>query len=253
MAGLRGRRILVTRPRSQGTKLNQVLEAAGALVLWIPAIEIAAAPVNDAGRALLERLDEFDWCAFTSESGVRHFLDRVDGGGFRWPIRLRIAAVGKNTARALKERGRSVDLVPEEHTGKALAELLLGRVPTGRILLPGGDQGREELSDLLRSGGWQVTPVVCYVNRPLQLTASQVYAVEQGLDAAVFASPSAVRALWGQLPQTGRRVLSAAACVPIGPTTAEALREAGLEPALVPETHTVEGIVAALTRFFSTR
>jgi uroporphyrinogen III methyltransferase/synthase len=253
VAGLRGRRILVTRPRSQGTKLNEALEAAGARVLWIPAIEIAGVPLDDAGRALLGRLGEFDWCAFTSESGARHFLAWVEEVGARWPLRLRVAAVGGNTARALKERGHPADLVPEVHTGKALAELLQARVPPARILLPRGDQGREDLADLLQSGGWQVTSAVCYANRPVTLTASHVFAVEQGLDAAVFASPSAVQALWGQLPETARRVLCGAACVPIGPTTAEALRQVGLEPALVPEVHTVEGIVAALAQLFSTR
>lgn len=243
----------MTRPTSQGTRLNEALQAAGAHVLWIPAIEIAALPPDDEGRALLGRLGEFDWCAFASESGVRHFLDRVEGQGLRWPLRLRVAAVGRNTARALADRGRPADLVPEEHTGRALAELLLSRVPAGRILLPRGDQGREELEELLRTGGWQVTPAVCYTNRPVRITAGQLFAVEQGLDAAVFASPSAVRALWDQLPDTGKRVLRGARCVPIGPTTAAGLREVGLEPALVPEPHTVEGIVAALTQLFATR
>jgi uroporphyrinogen-III synthase len=243
----------VTRPTSQGTRLNEALQAAGAYVLWIPVIEIAALPLDDEGRALLGRLGEFDWCAFVSESGVRHFLDRVEAEGVRWPLRLRVAAVGRNTARTLADRGRPADLVPDEHTGRALAEMLLSRLPAGRILLPRGDQGREELAELLQTGGWRVTPAVCYANRPVKLTAGQLYAVEQGLDAAVFASPSAVRALWDQLPDTGKRVLSGARCVPIGPTTAEGLRAVGLEPAIIPESYTVEGVTAALAQLFSRR
>lgn len=253
MAGLRGRRILLTRPKSQGTKLNEALEAAGARVLWIPVIELAALPLDDGARAVLGRLEEFDWCAFTSESGVRHFLDGLDSLGLRWPLRLRVAAVGKATAKALEGRDLRPDLVPEEHAGRALADLLMARVPPARILLPRGDQGREELADLLREAGWKVTPALCYTNRPIALSPAQVFAVEQGLDAAVFASPSAVRALWDQLPETARRVLAGAACIPIGPTTAEALRSAGLEPAVIPESHTVEGVVAALAQLFASR
>jgi uroporphyrinogen-III synthase len=253
MPGLRGRHVLVTRPRSQGTRLNEALESAGAHVLWIPAIEIAGLPPGEEGKALLSRLSDFEWCAFTSESGVRHFSAWVEESGVRWPLRTRTAAVGSATAKALKERGRAPDLVSETQTGRALAELLLTKVPPSRILLPRGDQGREELSDLLKEGGWEVTPVVCYANRAAVLTSQQIYAVEQGLDAAVFASPSAVKALWDALPETARNVLRRAACIPIGPTTAEALRDAGLTPAALPESPTVEGVVSALARLFASR
>lgn len=253
MSALRGRRVLVTRPRSQGTRLNEAIEAAGGDVLWIPAIEIVGAPPDDAARSLLAKLPEFDWAAFTSESAVRHFFEWIEAEAVAWPFRLRAASVGAVTTNALKARGVRVDAQPENHTARELGRLMVREYPPGRALLPRGDAGREELSDILKAGGWEVVPVVCYVNRPVALTNTQVYAVEQGLDAAVFASPSAIKALWSALPETGKDALRRAACVPIGPTTAEALEEVGLKSAAVPGTHTVEGVVAALVEHFARR
>ena len=253
MTNLRGRRVLVTRPRSQGTRLNEAIEEAGGEVLWIPAIEIASIPPDEAARAHLKRLSEFDWIAFTSESGVRHFFEWVEAENPPWPFRLRVASVGATTSQALKARGARIDLQPDSHTARDLGRLMVREHPPGRALLPRGDAGREELSDILKAGGWETVSVVCYVNRPTHITNAQVYAVEQGLDAAVFASPSALKALWGALPETGRESLRRAACVPIGPTTAEALREVGLQAAAVPSVHTVEGIVATLVQHFASR
>jgi uroporphyrinogen III methyltransferase/synthase len=253
MGSLVGRRVLVTRPRGQADRLAEAIESAGGHVLRIPVLEIAAVPPDPVAREALDSLSSFDWCAFTSENAVRHFLDWLEAAEVRWPLRLRTAAVGPATARALKARGRAADLVPDPHTGRALGEHLAAKVPAGRVLVPGGDLAREEMDEILRGAGWQVTRLVCYETRALTLSNAQIYSMEQGLDAAVFASPSAVRALWNQIPESARNVLRAAACLPIGPTTAAALREAGLPPAAVPEAHTTEGVFAALDAVLATR
>ena len=248
-----GRRVLLTRPRGQGERLARAVEEAGGHVLWIPVLAIVPLSPGEGERKILASLADYDWCAFTSENAVRCFLDWVEETGVRWPLRLRVAAVGAATARALAARGRRADLVPETQTGKALADLLAARLRPGRILLPGGDLAQKDLPERLAAAGWETTRLVCYENRPLSLTPADVYAIEQGVDAAVFASPSAVKALWDQLPESARNVLRAAACVPIGPTTAEALRAAGLKAAVVPPSSTVEGLLAALEEVLAAR
>ena len=253
MGALVGRRVLLTRPRGQGERLAAAVEAAGGEALWIPVVEIVPLPPGEGDREVLASLSSFDWCAFTSENAVRCFLDWAEKAGVRWPLRLRVAAVGPATARALAARGLKPDLLPEVHTGKALGEILSEKVPPGRLLLPGGDRVQKDLPAILQAAGWETTRLVCYENRPLALTPGQVYAIEQGLDAALFASPSAVKALWGQVPESARNVLRSAACIPIGPTTAEALREAGLEPAAVPQVQTVEGLLAVLEEVLARR
>ncbi len=253
MKGLLGRRVLLTRPRGQGERLARAVEAEGGHVLWIPVLEIVPLSPGEEERKVLASLSSYDWCAFTSENAVRAFLDWVEGAGVRWPLRLRVAAVGPATARALQARGRPADLLPETQTGQALAHLLTARHRPGRILIPGGNLAQKDLPERLEAAGWEVTRLVCYENRPVSLTAADLYAIEQGLDAAVFASPSAVKALWDQAPESVRNVLRAAACVPMGPSTAEALRAAGLEVAVLPASSTVEGLLAALEEVLAGR
>ncbi len=64
----------------------------------------------------------------------------------------------------------------------------------------------------------------------------------------VFTSVNGVEAFLGRLRRTGRdlRALGAVQLAAIGPATADALRAYHLEPDLVPETYTSEGLAAAL-------
>lgn len=248
--GLRGKRILITRPRTQGSRLNERLREYGAQVLWIPAIETVPEPPDEAERALLSDLGRFDWVAFTSENALKYFLKLLEADGLALSKRTRVASVGAATSRACKEAGLLVHAQPEVFTGEALGRLLAGQYRPGTLLLPRGTAGREELADLLRASGWSVETLTCYRTRPARIHAQELWELEQGLDAALFASPSAAKALWEALSPIGREALRAALILPIGPTTAEALEELGLSPSPPPEETTSEGLVAALLRHF---
>ena len=70
--------------------------------------------------------------------------------------------------------------------------------------------------------------------------------IREGVDAIVFCSPSAVR----RFAALGLEAREATiAC--IGPTTASAAREMGLNVEVVPDEHTGDGLVAALERYFA--
>ena len=69
-------------------------------------------------------------------------------------------------------------------------------------------------------------------------------------DAITFTSPSTVR---GFLKGVGDlRRLDGIPLVPIGPVTAEALTDAGLPVARIPEDYTIPGLLDALVTLFST-
>jgi uroporphyrinogen III methyltransferase/synthase len=69
-----------------------------------------------------------------------------------------------------------------------------------------------------------------------------------GFRCVIFTSVNGVAAFRERLPHAGRSALrmSNQIVVAIGPATAEALRQAGLEANVVPEEFTAEGVVAAL-------
>lgn len=245
---LRGRRVLVTRAEDQGGDLRTSLETLGAEVLWIPSIRTEPVSPTEAEGSLPADLVSFAWVAFTSPNGVRYFLRalRESGGGL--PAGVRVAAVGAATEEALVREGVRVHLTPPRATGISLGEALLGACRPASILLPRGRKGREELGEILRSAGWTVTEAILYDTVVPEIGADSLAALAGGLDAALFASPSAVTNLWEALPADARVVLAQAKLVPIGPTTARALRRLGLEPAEVPEDPGVDSLIAALLR-----
>ncbi|MCX7918559.1 MAG: uroporphyrinogen-III C-methyltransferase, partial [bacterium] len=112
-----GKRILVTRTRSQASEFVRVLESFGAEVIEFPTIEIIPPsnwrPLDKAIR----NLANYDWVIFTSVNGVTYFFQRLaeknlDSRLFRT---ARIAAIGPATAEALKEKGLIPDIVPMEY------------------------------------------------------------------------------------------------------------------------------------------
>ena len=246
MVGLRGRRILITRSREQGAKLAQAVEEQGGQVVWVPAIYTAAFPLDDAGRDILCNLERFRWVAFTSENAVKFFFQALESEGLDLPKHLRLASVGPATSRGLVARDLKVEAQPETFTGLDLAKLLTEKHLRGHLLFPRASSGGEEFEAHLRGAGWELTPLVLYETRPAGITPDHVWAIEQGVDAALFASPSAVRALWDALPETARAVLRKSVCQPIGPTTSRALQQIGLTPAPLCAESTAEGLVRAI-------
>jgi uroporphyrinogen III methyltransferase/synthase len=152
---------------------------------------------------------------------------------------LKIAAVGPGTAAALLDEGQRADLVPEagQRNQEGLAAAMAGLPAGTRVLFPRALEGRDELPRLLAERGVSVQVV------PVSRTRARALGPLPAFDAAVFASPSALRALverWGVAALAGR------ACIAIGPVTAQALRDAGVEPAAVAGDPTTDGVLQAL-------
>src|SRR5437870_13559073 len=90
---LRGRGIVVTRPRGLAGELARRIEEEGGRALLFPAIEIEDVPEP----AALARLEAFDLAVFISPTAAQKVFRWIDA----WPSRLRAAAVGEGTRREL--------------------------------------------------------------------------------------------------------------------------------------------------------
>lgn len=228
---LDGRRVVVTRPQGTDDALGHRLRAMGAEVIHFPAIAVGP-PVSsgDLDRALLD-LRSFAWVAFASANAVEWTVRRmaeigVPAAALAAP---RLAAIGPATARALSRAVRAPDLVPPDARGEALAAALAPEVRGLRVLVPRAEEGRPELTEGLSSAGAEVSAPVAYRTLPADPEALRGLGdlLEQGsVDAVVFASPSAVRAVAAALGPRASLLARAAVAV-IGPTTAEAVRQQG--------------------------
>ena len=253
---LAGLHVVVTRPEGQADALIARLETLGATALHAPTIRIADPPSSTALDGALRHLPCYDWVVWTSANGVTRTIARLEALGLD-PDALRacqLAVIGGSTARALASFGFTADLVPPHAVAESLCDTLIaaGVGAESRILLPQPVTSRDVLATGLRAAGAVVDVVPAYQT---ELNADAATVMRQWLaagriDCALVTSPSTVRGLLQLLDhdvETLRRI--PLAC--IGPVTADAVRALGIEPALVAAEHTNDGLMAALTHYWT--
>jgi uroporphyrinogen-III synthase len=152
-SALRGKAILVTRPRAQAARLARLVEEAGGRAHLLPAIEIEDVPPP----AALGTLHEFDLAIFVSPTAVAKAMPHVR----RAP---RVAAVGAGTRRELEKRGVADVIAPR---AGADSEALLAlpemqQVAGRRVAILRGDGGRALLGETLAARGARVEYLTCY-------------------------------------------------------------------------------------------
>lgn len=145
-----GKTIVVTRARAQASALTRQLEAAGARVIEAPAIKIIPPEDYTPLDKAIENIKTYKWLILTSANGVTSFFNRLDNAGLdsRSLYDIKIAAIGSETAKALKNYGISADLVPPAFKAEELAETLSAEVQVGdKILLARAKVAREVLPE----------------------------------------------------------------------------------------------------------
>jgi uroporphyrinogen-III synthase len=165
-APLAGKRILVTRPREHAAGLAALIDQAGGEPILFPAIEIRDLADPTRFYAIADRLEGFDLAVFISPTAVQRALDLL--GSRRndrpWPAQLRLAAVGRGSARELERRGFCGVLAPPGHAdSEALLALpALAETAGKRVVIFRGQGGRELLGDTLAARGAHVEYAECY-------------------------------------------------------------------------------------------
>ncbi len=162
---LAGLKIVVTRPAHQAQNLCARIEAAGGRALLFPVIEIAETEDKQALTDCIKRLDEIDTAVFVSANAVNKALPQILAER-ELPARLKLAAVGQSTARALAAQGVQPALVPDKQfnsEGLLALDALQAHAIRGRqLVIFRGEGGRELLADTLKQRGAQVSYVNVY-------------------------------------------------------------------------------------------
>ncbi|MDQ6719239.1 MAG: uroporphyrinogen-III synthase [Candidatus Dormibacteraeota bacterium] len=224
--------ILVTRPGGESDPLVQALRQRGYGVHAVPTMQTESADLN------LQSLADYDWIVFTSTRGVKALADL--------PAGPRFAAVGSETARALRARGVEPSHVPANAGGADLGDTLPD-VNGKRIALIRASAAATDLPDRLRERGATVEEVIAY--RTVEGPAASadllhLALMDPELGAVVFASGSAVR---GFVDLGGSARLPA---ITIGPRTTSSAREQGFKVIAEAHTQDVSGLANAVVRAF---
>ena len=249
-----GKRVLVTRSRSQASRLCTLLEQAGANTVELPTIQIG--PLEDFSEldATLKNIADYQWVIFASANAVESVFDRFESQGkdARALAGMTVGAIGPTTAQALSRWGITADFVPSRPVSAVVLKELSGRDwKDVSVLLPSADIGRDELEKGLTDLGAKVNRLAAYRNVPVEgVSGLAKKAFVDGVDIVTFTSSSTVRNLVEML-DGDRAALETSFIACIGPVTSATARELGLQVDLEATEHTVEGLVDALTSHFA--
>lgn len=243
MNALTGRRVVVTRPRARAAALCDALDRRGAVVVEFPVIETVALAGGELDTSL-RALSRYDWIALTSAAAVAAVAERRAALGLT--LEVPVAAIGPATRDAALAAGFAVHAMPRTFRGAELAGAM-GPLAGRHVLLPASTIARPETAAALRAAGARVDEVFAYETRAVTPSAAALAALDAGVDAITFASPSAVTAFHDI---AGLAPLHSAVVACIGPTTSDAVRALGLEPQVEPAAFTAEDLAAALEQWF---
>ncbi|MGP3970458.1 uroporphyrinogen-III synthase [Streptomyces sp. 6N223] len=255
-----GWRVLVPRTKEQAASLSEQLRSYGAVPSEVPtiAVEPPRTPqqMDRAVKGLVT--GRYEWIAFTSVNAVKAIREKFEEYGLdaRAFAGIKVAAVGEQTARALREFGVRPDLVP---SGEQSAAGLLEDWPPydpvfdpiDRVFLPRADIATETLVAGLVELGWEVDDVTAYrtVRAAPPPAATREAIKGGGFDAVLFTSSSTVKNLVGIAGKP--HPVTVVAC--IGPATARMAEEHGLRVDVVAPEPSVRKLAEALAQFGAQR
>jgi uroporphyrinogen III methyltransferase/synthase len=251
--------IVVTRAGAQARELREHVEELGGSVIDFPTIEIRP-PENfavlDAAVAEIER---YDWLIFTSVNAVEPFISRLQHGGKTTASlrRLKVGAIGPETAKKLAAAGIRPELVPERYQAEGLLETVTPEMMRDqRVLIPRAAQAREILPETLRRWGAEVEVVIAYQTALPQIDPAPLLELlrRNAVDVITFTSSSTVRNFLRLLRKRSLGEIggtSVLAC--IGPITAETVTRSGGRADIVATEFTVTGLIGAIVDHFRSK
>jgi uroporphyrinogen-III synthase len=251
---LKNRTIMITRAAAQSKQIVRLIEELGGTAVLFPMIEITEPRSWEGCDRAIVKLKKYDGIIFTSANAVHGFLSRLRK---MFPqamdvVRRRcVYAVGTQTKKVLAEYGIENVHTPAEFTGDALVGMMTASGIAGKaFLLPAGNLTRDVVERGLTDAEAVVDTVQVYrTEKPAEIDRDRLAELfrKRVVDIVTFFSPSGVRHFFDTVD------VGIVANVPvavIGKVTYDAVKEYGIEPAVMPVDATGESMVDAIVMYF---
>lgn len=212
---LRGKTVIVTRPRERSGTLSERLRSLGANVVEFPCIETIPLLSCPEMEEAVDNIGDYEWLVFTSPAGVSALMELLarthrDVRTFG-PIKL--AAIGPGTDRELQRHGLRADLIPDTYDGAHLGQSLCGEKPAGKVLILRAKWGTDTLTEALREGGVSYDDIRCYETRYTAPNAEEVRKLLTAGTVVTFTSASTVTGFISALGEDTDYSAVTAACI----------------------------------------
>jgi len=234
--------VLVTRPREQAETLCQLIEASGGKAIRFPVIEITRLTKTT-------ELPNFDMAIFISANAVRYALQLYPQLAQLSP-EIKIAAIGKATAAALKHFNIKVDLFPEAmfNSESLLSMPQLENIEGNTIALFKGEGGRGLLAKTLTRRGATVHELDVYRRDMPTIQSDDLIGVwsKNHVDVVIVTSEEGLNNLDKMLGEKGKELLRQTPLVVISERLQARSRQLGIKTVITAKQASDEAIVSAL-------
>ncbi|RFP60421.1 MAG: uroporphyrinogen-III C-methyltransferase [Limnothrix sp. CACIAM 69d] len=250
---LAGKTVLVTRSLNQAGGFTGRLQAAGAQVLEVPALEIGPPSTWEPLDRAIADLQRCHWLILTSTNGVEAFFSRLQAAGkdSRALAHCKVAVVGQKTAQCLQQFGIVPDFIPPDFIADALVSHFPESLRDRTVLFPRVETGgRDVLVKELSDQGATLWEVPAYESRcPAALTPEAIALLRaRRVDAITFASSKTVKNFLTLLQRAGFEVdqVAGACLASIGPQTSQTCRDWFDRVDAEAREYTLDGLAEAL-------
>lgn len=251
---LAGKSILITRAAAQAGKIIRLIEQKGGIPILFATIEIVQPDSWEMADKATDGLYMYDGMVFTSTNGVEFFFQRLNERNISFSDlkKKMIFVVGNKTKQTVENYGLSVTTIPEKFTAQELANKLQQEDLNGKyFLFPKGNLAKDVLPATLILLGAAIDEVIVYQTKqpkPENINVVRKLITNGKIDVVIFTSPSTVNNFFNLI---AKKELSARTKIAvIGPTTAKALEELGLDTDIQPEQSTIEALVEEIVKYF---
>lgn len=254
--------ILVTRAADQASQFTELLQGQGATVLEMPTLAIVPPTDWQPLDQAIAILPEFDWLILTSANGVEFFFQRLQHHGLdsRALAGVKVAVVGRKTAKTLENFGIKPDFIPPDFIADALLEHFPTSLAGLKILFPRVESGgRQQLVKDLTVHQAIVTEVPAYQSACPAQMPPQVWQsiVDQKIDILTFASSKTVTHFQRLLRQSSQdsdykdwqSLINHCLIASIGPQTSKRCLEELGRVDLEATEYTLEGLTTAIINY----
>lgn len=169
-----------------------------------------------------------------------------------------LCAIGRETAKSLRNFGINADIIPDEYSSEALITMFKEKILNFqlsafslKILYPRSDIALKGFVEEMEKIGIQVdAPVTYRTIKPTEHGKRLARFLREGkITIATFTSPSSFNNLIDILKDDALNMLKEVAIAVIGKTTAKAVEEAGYRVSIIPEKSTIKHMVEAIIKW----
>lgn len=242
--------VVVTHP-AENDLFSEELIKLGLEVFLYPTIKFEKSILNPENQELLKNLNQFDWVIFTSQNGVKFFIEIAKEMGIDFNLlqKTKVAAVGSQTAKELEKNQIKVDFYPSDFNTLNLAENLQIK-SGGKVLLLRTNIANSNFIKQLTKKGALVTNIPIYktiINHKNNPELENLLSEKQ-VKFLTFTSPSTARGLLDGLSTVEiRTMVLNCPVISIGPTTTQFLQKSGFKTIYTAKIHTLDGMLKKIT------